>query len=103
VQDRLPGGKLLTIDAASRIDAVATPADAAALVAERELAAGDLVYLPRGVVHRGVGGALVMVITVPGFVPGAEIGVDHLLRAKSEALGVAIPYNAAASTAPVTR
>ena len=81
--------------------------EAASLLVERPLAVGDLVYLPRGVVHRGIGGALVMVITVPGFVPGAEIGVDHHLRAIDERLGLegdaALPFNAAASKGPVVR
>jgi len=65
------------------------------------LSVGDLVYLPRGVVHRGLGGVLAQVITVPGFIPGAEIGVDHHLRRINEQLELegptAIPYNREAS------
>src|SRR5690606_3808890 len=34
------------------------------LLREDALSVGDLVYLPRGVVHRGVGGVLAQVITV---------------------------------------
>ena len=50
---------------------------------------------------------LAQVITVPGFRPGAEIGVDHHLRAANERLGLAgdaaLPFNAEASLAPVVR
>jgi len=53
-------------------------------------------------IHRGLGGVLAQVITVPGFRPGAEIGVDHHLRAISEKLGLSgdemIPYHADAAT-----
>lgn len=84
-----------------------TRESAAGLLHEYELAVGDLVYLPRGVMHRGVGGVLAQVITTPGFVPGAEIGVDHHLRAIDERLGLegddALPYNAEASAGPVVR
>jgi ribosomal protein L16 Arg81 hydroxylase len=80
---------------------------ALALLEERPLRAGDLVYLPRGVAHRGLGAALVQVITVPGFRPGAEIGLDHYLRAIAERLGLdgaeSLPFHAAASDAPVVR
>ncbi len=67
-----------------------------------KLAVGDLVYLPRGLIHRGLGGVLAQVITVPGFRPGAEIGVDHHLRAISEQLGLSgdemIPFHADAAS-----
>ena len=80
------------------------PAAAAGLLAEHELRVGDLVFLPRGTVHRGLGGALVQVITVPGFRPGAEIGVDHLLRSLIELTGTeALPLHAAAADSPVIR
>ena len=68
---------------------------------------GDLVYLPRGVMHRGLGGVLAQVITVAGFRPGAEIGVDHHLRAINERLGLAqgeaLPYHAAAAVRAVVK
>jgi ribosomal protein L16 Arg81 hydroxylase len=71
------------------------------LIQEYELQVGDLVYLPRGVTHRGFGGVVTQVITVPGFIPGSEIGVDHHLRAINERLGLdgenALPYNLEAS------
>jgi hypothetical protein len=50
------------------------------LIQETALATGDLIYLPRGLMHRGIGGVLAQVITVPGFIPGSEIGVDHHLK-----------------------
>lgn len=77
------------------------------LLEEIPLRVGDLIYLPRGLMHRGVGGALVQVITIPGFKPGAEIGVDHHLRKINETLGLegddALPYHEAASLEPVIR
>jgi len=47
------------------------------------------------------------VITVPGFVPGAEIGLDHHLRAINERLGLvgaeALPLHAAGAERPIVR
>ncbi len=71
------------------------------LVQSTPLQVGDLLYLPRGVMHRGVGGVLAQVITVPGFIPKSEIGVDHHLKVINERLGLtgsaALPYNESAS------
>ena len=67
---------------------------------------GDLIHIPRGTVHRALGGVLAQVITVPGFVPGAEIGVDHHLRRIAERLGLdatSLPYREASSMGPVVR
>jgi hypothetical protein len=84
-----------------------TPELAGRLFDVHDVRAGDLIYLPRGVIHRGLGGVLAQVITVPGFRPGAEIGVDHHLLAINERLGLegdeALPYNAEASTEAVVR
>ena len=77
------------------------------LIQEQELEVGDLVYLPRGVVHRGYGGVLAQVITVPGFIPGSEIGVDHHLRAINERFNLsdneALPYHLESSVEPIIR
>jgi ribosomal protein L16 Arg81 hydroxylase len=71
------------------------------------LEVGDLVYLPRGIMHRGIGGVLAQVITVPGFIPGSEIGVDHHLKAINNSLNLkkneALPYNEEAANAPVIK
>ncbi len=71
------------------------------------LSVGDLVYLPRGIMHRGIGGVLAQVITVPGFIPGAEIGVDHHIRRINDELVLEgsdrLPYNEEASIAPIIR
>ncbi|MDE2852156.1 MAG: hypothetical protein OXP74_16265 [Acidobacteriota bacterium] len=84
-----------------------TPELAGRLFDVHDVRAGDLIYLPRGVIHRGLGGVLAQVITVPGFRPGAEIGVDHHLLAINERLGLegddALPYNVEASTEAVVR
>ncbi|MEM6348240.1 MAG: hypothetical protein AAF927_30450 [Bacteroidota bacterium] len=77
------------------------------LIQTTPLEVGDLVYIPRGIMHRGVGGVLAQVITVPGFVPGVEIGVDHHLRAINESQSLAeadsLPYNLAASHQPIIK
>ncbi len=48
---------------------------------------GDLIYVPRGVVHRAVGGILAQVIAIPGFLSGGEIEVDSAIRRIDERLG----------------
>lgn len=99
VQITEPGAKIITSE---KVDHIVNPDDVQksqvnGLVQEYELELGDLVYLPRGVMHRGVGGVVAQVITVPGFIPGSEIGVDHHLRAINERLGLngdeALPFN----------
>ncbi len=74
-----------------------TPTQTKNLFKRTTLKVGDLVYLPRGMVHRGVDGVLAQVITVPGFIPGAEIGVDHHLKSINDRLNLtgndALPYH----------
>lgn len=109
VQMVLPGAKILT---SSQTEAIIQPESltaehAATLMQSTELQVGDLVYLPRGTVHRGVGGVLTQVITVPGFIPGSEIGVDHHLRKINESLGLAgeasLPFNESASLEAIVK
>lgn len=109
VQMLQPGARLLTseqVELIERPESV-TPEAAATLIRSHELNVGDLVYLPRGTMHRGVGGVLAQVITVPGFRPKAEIGVDHHLRAINERLGLSgsgsLPYHVAASHEAVVK
>lgn len=109
VQMAQPGAVLYTSEATSRIEeptSVST-GEAARMIDKHVLEVGDLVYLPRGTVHRGYGGVLAQIITVPGFRPGAEIGVDHYLRAINENLGLtgeaALPYREASSTRAVVK
>ncbi len=99
VQMVIPGAKIITSE---RVDLInnpgqVDPSQVDDLINEYELEVGDLVYLPRGVMHRGYGGILTQVITIPGFIPGSEIGVDHHLRAINERLGLdeddELPYN----------
>ena len=101
--------RLLTSYHAAEIESpeTMTAERAGQLFEVHDVRAGDLIYLPRGVIHRGLGGVLAQVITVPGFRPGAEIGVDHHLLAINERLGLegedALPYNVEASTEAVVR
>ena len=104
--------KKARIITSSRVDLVENPTavnleQAQNLLQSTSLKVGDLVYLPRGVVHRGIGGVLAQVITVPGFIPGSEIGVDHHLRKINEELGLSgdmqLPFNEAASEGPVVK
>lgn len=68
-----------------------TASQAAGLFAETSLRVGDLVYLPRGMAHRGVDSVLAQVISTPGFRPDAEIGLDHYLRSINERLSLDTP------------
>ena len=98
VQMVQPGAVLYTSTKVARMeDPGSVTADEAAVMIDRhELAVGDLVYLPRGTMHRGFGGVLAQIITTPGFKPGAEIGLDHHLKAINDRLALegdaALPY-----------
>lgn len=109
VQMALPDAKLLT---SAYVDKIEAPEhiqsdDVEGLIQSTKLKVGDLVYLPRGVMHRGLGGVLAQVITVPGFIPGSEIGVDHHLRRINRILSLKgateLPYNEAASAEAVIK
>lgn len=110
VQRTTPTARLLTSaerEAVERPDSV-DPRLAETLFHTRFLRTNDFVFIPRGVLHRGVGGAVVLVITIPGFKPGAEIGVDHHLRAIAERCSregeaVVVPFQVEASAGPIIR
>ena len=109
VEDVKEGGRIHTSLARERIESPegVGPEEASGLVQTLTPEVGDLIYIPRGVIHRAVGGVLAQVITVPGFKPGFEIGVDHHLRAINERLGLSgeavLPYQEAASAAPLIK
>lgn len=96
VQDALPGAELIVGERlAGLLDPSAlAPAAAAGLLRRIPVRAGDLVHLPRGTVHRGHGGILAQVIALPGFVPGAEIGVDDAIRTVNARFGLELPWHA---------
>ena len=109
VQMVRPGARLIT---SAKTEIIVRPEDVqksqvGGLIHQKPLEVGDLVYIPRGVMHRGYGGVLAQVITIPGFIPGAEIGVDHHLRAINERLNLseseALPFQVESSLAPVIR
>jgi hypothetical protein len=109
VQMVLPTAQLIT---AEQTDLITHPqsvthAQTKDLLQATQLQVGDLIYLPKGVVHRGLGGVLTQVITVPGFIPGAEIGVDHHLRDINERLSLekaaALPYNLEAAQQAIVK
>ena len=101
--------RLLTSDQVARIEdpSSVSSAQVAGLLRSTPLSTGDLVYLPRGTIHRGLGGVLAQIITVPGFRPGAEVGVDHHLRAIAERFGLEggtlLPFHEAASSRAVVK
>ncbi|MFT4513478.1 MAG: hypothetical protein ACI89X_001972 [Planctomycetota bacterium] len=102
VQQAPPGARLLTSSNVAAIEARDVDLEQAKMLMQsRDLHVGDLVYLPRGTMHRGMGGALVQVISVPGFVPQSEIGVDHHLWAINKQLGLsgdaALPFHITAA------
>ncbi|MDO8348594.1 MAG: hypothetical protein Q7T30_00040 [Planctomycetota bacterium] len=109
VQAVRDGARILTSSRTADIERPETIArhDVATLFESTPLLVGDLVYLPRGTAHRGLGGVVAQVITVPGFVPGAEVGLDHHLRAINERLGLlgaeALPLHAAGVAQPIVR
>lgn len=109
VQMVMPDAQLITSEQTEVITdpESVTRSQAKGLLQSTDLQVGDLIYLPRGVVHRGLDGVLAQVITVPGFIPGSEIGVDHHLRQINENLSLegkaALPYNEEASEEPVIR
>jgi hypothetical protein len=109
VQGLSPGARLYT---STRVDRLRAPDRLAReelvdLVVEHPLAVGDLIWFPRETMHRAIGGVLAQVITVPGFRPGAELGLDHHLRAINERFGLrgesALPYREASSHGPVKK
>jgi hypothetical protein len=109
VQGVEPGGRLYTSSMVAEIERPdEVPAERIPdLVTETPIEDGDLVWVGRGHMHRAVGGVLAHVITVPGFVPGSEIGLDHHLRALDDRLPATserrVPYHADASHAPVIK
>ncbi|MEL6256716.1 MAG: hypothetical protein AAFR87_32245 [Bacteroidota bacterium] len=109
VQMTLPGARIIT---STLVEKIKQPhsiklEEAKSLLQSDKIKVGDLIYLPRGTMHRGLGGVLAQVITVPGFIPGSEIGVDHHLKAINERLALdkehAIPYNVKASKMAVVK
>lgn len=109
VQMALPEARLIT---SSHVERIENPnslskEEAGLLLQSHDLKVGDLIYMPRGTVHRGVGGVLAQVITVPGFIPGSEVGVDHHLKALNERLELVgkdrLPYNLIASKGAVVK
>lgn len=108
VQQAPPAARLWTSNQVPLIEARAVDREqASSLLQSHELHVGDLVYLPRGTMHRGLGGALVQVISVPGFVPKSEIGVDHHLWAINKQLGLkgeaALPFHVTAARIKVVK
>ncbi len=93
VQDALPGSELIVCE---QLDRLLQPGsvpdeDAASLLRHIPLHSGDLVFLPRGTAHRGLGGVLAQVITLPGFVPGAEIPVDDAIARVNRSASTQLP------------
>lgn len=109
VQMAMPGAKIITGESVDLVEnyGYLSKEQTKGLLTETALHVGDLVYLPRGVIHRGLGGALVQVITVPGFIPKSEIGVDYYLRKINERFELrgneALPYNVEASDSVIIK
>ncbi|MFK7739153.1 MAG: hypothetical protein AB8H80_02430 [Planctomycetota bacterium] len=107
----LPKNGRARILTSTHVDAIesrnVSRSEAADLIESRDLHVGDLVYLPRGTMHRGLGGAVVQVISVPGFVPKREIGLDHHLWAINRELGLvgdeALPFHLVAARTSVVK
>lgn len=107
VQMVQPNARLIT---SNQVEKITNPKSVKAdevddLLQSTNLEVGDLVYLPRGIAHRGVDGVLAQVITIPGFIPGSEIGIDHHLREINERFAQQpdLPLNEDASASAVIR
>ena len=104
VQMAMPGARLLVSDHTMLIEDYESMEEEQleGLLKEIGLKEGDLVYLPRGLIHRGLDGVLAQVITIPGFKPGSEIGVDYYLRKINQRFQLngpdSLPYHYAASS-----
>lgn len=109
VQEVGPGGVVHTSDRVAEIERPESVSRETSreLITSTPVEVGDLICVARGNMHRAVGGVLAHVITVPGFVPGQEIGVDHHLKAIDDRLGLqgeeALPYHADAADRPVVK
>jgi hypothetical protein len=87
VQEAEPGARLLVSRAVESIETGRVEREETATLFETiPLERGDLVHLPRGTIHRGLGGILAQVIALPGFVPGGEIVLDDQLHALNRRL-----------------
>ncbi len=88
VQEAPAGAELLVCRDTARLDREQLDSEGARLGEDDldglfesiPLRAGSLVLLPRGLAHRGLGGAVVQVIAVPGFKPGYEIPLDRSIQ-----------------------
>jgi len=109
VQMALPDAKLIT---SSQVNLITQPDQVKKeqvkdILQVTPLKVGDLIYMPRGIIHRGLDGVLAQVITVPGFIPGSEVGVDHQLKSINDRLGLAdneaLPFNESASIKAVVK
>lgn len=81
VQEAPRGAVLLTSQRTSDLLADTISEGEVGEVLDRiQLEAGQLIMIPRGVTHRGRGGAVVQVLAVPGFKPGQEIAMDEAIR-----------------------
>lgn len=109
VQMVRPKARIITSEKVNRITEPTTvrEEEVPGLLQETSLQVGDLVYLPRGVAHRGIDSVLAQVITVPGFIPGSEIGLDHHLKAINDNLSLegnkALPYHEEAAQTVVIK
>lgn len=109
VQMAQPKARIITSE---KVDLITQPEsvgqeDLPDMLRQTPLNVGDLVYLPRGVAHRGLDGVLAQVITVPGFIPGSEIGIDHHLKSINDRLSLEgearLPYNEEAAETVVIK
>jgi hypothetical protein len=109
VQMARPKARIITSEKVDRITEPTTVGkeEIPGMMQETSLEVGDLVYLPRGVAHRGIDSVLAQVITVPGFIPGSEIGLDHHLKAINDNLSLhgdeALPYHEEAAQTAIIK
>jgi len=87
VRDAEPGAGVLLSTKREAIETrTVERAEVSTLLRPIALTAGDVLFVPRGLVHRPRGRSSVVVIALPGFVPGGEVRLDDDLRAINAAL-----------------
>ncbi len=89
IRDTEPGAGVLISTQREAIEThTLTRTEVGTLLQPIPLHPGDLLFLPRGTIHRARGRSSAVVLALPGFLPGAEVRLDEDLRAINEALGL---------------
>ncbi|MEL6654755.1 MAG: hypothetical protein AAFQ87_28520, partial [Bacteroidota bacterium] len=77
------------------------------LIRRQSLSAGQLLYVPRGVMYRFLGQSQLVRIAIPELMPGQTIGLDHRIKVINDTYRLsgdqALPFHFAASHRPLIK